>query len=190
MHARGLVAAALAAVRAGWPASGARRIRGAGRAQFFARRPGTRRRLHPQRNRDRQNPRRDPADPAARHAGLFREFRRPRCRDQTADDRGYDLSPLFDVEAGHLGCRDDAGRGRQAETRRSRFEIHPGLCGDKGRRREARRRRQADAGAGAAQPSDHDRGSAAPYLGPHLRLLWRRISCASSMPRPTSSTAI
>ena len=30
-----------------------------------------------------------------------------------------------------------------------------------------------DAGAGAAQPSDHDRGFAAPYVGPYLRLQWR-----------------
>ena len=30
------------------------------------------------------------------------------------------------------------------------------------------------AGAGAAESADHDRGSAAPHLGPDLRLLWRQ----------------
>ena len=56
---------------------------------------------------------------------------------------GHHLSALFDVEADHVGRGDDAGRGRQAHARRSRFKIHPGLCRREGRRREARRRRQA-----------------------------------------------
>ena len=149
------------------------RIRSRRAAQLLARGTGARRRLHPQRDRDRQDSRRDPADPAARQAGLFREFRRARRRDPAADDRGHHLSSVFDVEADHLGRGDDAGRGRQALARRSRLEIHPGLCRREGRRRETRATK-AGAGARTAQPPDHDRGPAAPHLGPHLRLLWRQ----------------
>ena len=35
----------------------------------------------------------------------FENFGVARRRDQSADDGGYDLPPLFDVEADHLGCR-------------------------------------------------------------------------------------
>ena len=97
-------------------------------------------RLHPERDRRWQDSGRDPAAPAARQAGLLREFRRPRRRDQVADERGYDLPPLFDVEADHLSRGDDAGRGGQACARRSRRKIHSGLCRDEGRRREGRPR--------------------------------------------------
>ena len=66
----------------------------------------------------------------------------------------------------------------------------PAFADVKGRRREARRRRQADAGRGAARAPDHDQGSAASHLGPDLRLLWRSDRCASSMPTPLCSAAI
>src|ERR1017187_8073663 len=48
----------------------------------------------------------------------------------------HHLSALFDVEAGYVSRRHDAGRRRQALTRRSRRKIHPGLC-----KRESRRRK-------------------------------------------------
>ena len=50
--------------------------------------------------------------------------------------RGYHLPAVFDVEADHVGRGHDAGRGRQARARRSRFEIHSGLCRREGRRRK------------------------------------------------------
>jgi hypothetical protein len=81
-------------------ASGARETAALVAGSFSREGLGTRRRLSAMKSRP-ANPRRDPVDPTARHAGLFREFRRPRCRDQIADERGYDLSSLFDVEAGH-----------------------------------------------------------------------------------------
>jgi Beta-lactamase. len=40
--------------------------------------------------------------------------------------------PLFDVEADHISRGDDAGRGRQAFARRSRIQIHSGLCRHEG----------------------------------------------------------
>ncbi len=65
--------------------------------QLLARRAGARRRLHPQRDRDRQDSRRDPADPAARPAGLLRKFRRARRRDQAADDARTRFSALYSM---------------------------------------------------------------------------------------------
>ncbi|MGY4461848.1 hypothetical protein ACVWYI_005808 [Bradyrhizobium sp. LB13.1] len=122
----------------------------------------------------RQDPRRHPAPPAARQAGLLREFRRPRRRDRDVDERGHDLPPLFDVEAGHVSHGDDAGRGGQAQARRSCLEIHSGLCRHEGRRREEGRRWQGRAGAGAGHSSGHNQGPAAPHLRAALRLSWRR----------------
>ena len=66
----------------------------------------------------------------------------------------------------------------------------PAFADDESRRREARRRRQADAGRGAARTADHDQGSAAPYLGFDIRLVRRRSGAQPSMPRRTSSVAI
>src|SRR3977135_3851638 len=96
--------------------------------KFFARETAARRRLHPQRDCDRQDSRRHHSDPAARPTRLFRKFWRARRRHQAADDRGYHLSSVFDVEADHQRRRDDAGRGGQALARRSRFKVLPAFA--------------------------------------------------------------
>ena len=167
-----------------------RRAPSAAAHTLLARRPRKGLRLHPERDRDRQVSGRDPAAPAARQAGLLREFRRPRCRDRNLDERGHDLPPLFDVEADHVSHGDDAGRGGQAFARRSRLEIHSGLCRHEGRRREEGRGRQGCAGAGAAGAPGHDQGSDAPHRRACPTAIMAAARSTSSMPTPICSTAI
>ena len=105
--------------------------------------------------------------------------------------RGHDLPALFDVEADHLGRGDDAGRGRQARDStipsRNTFRPLPNVKvgvekrGDDGRPALALE---------PLQPPDHDRGSAAPHLGHHLRLLRRQRGAQALCARPICSVAI
>ena len=57
------------------------------------------------------------------------------CRDQNSDDIGHDLCASFDDKTDHQCRGDDADRRRQALARRSRVQIHSGVC-----RRESGRR--------------------------------------------------
>ena len=122
------------------PAARAPSSRGLRRG-LLGRRAGESLGLCQERGRDRQDSRRDPADPAARQAGLFREFRRARHRNRAFHERGHYFPALFDVEADHERRRHDAGRGWQA-AQRSRLEIHSGLRRPEGRgRRQGRERK-------------------------------------------------
>ena len=102
----------------------------------------------------------------------FESLRHARPRRQSADDKGYDLSALFDVEAGHFGCGHDAGRGRQDRASRSALEIHSGFCRREGRRREA------DETASSRLRSNRSSGRSR-----------SRICCATPRASPTASTA-
>ena len=60
-----------------------------------------------------------------RSARVSRNRRRSGSADARADDRTIALSHLFDDEARHCGCGDDAPRRRALRARRPRCQIHP-----------------------------------------------------------------
>ena len=136
--------------------------------------------LH-ERGRDRQDRRRERPDPAARQAGLSRNLRRAGRRDQGADDADKTIFRLSSMtKADHVGRGDAADRGRQDQARRSRLEVHSLLRRYEGRRREKGRGRQAKTlELVPLNRPDHHSGPAAPYLGHHLRLLWRQSGAQS-----------
>lgn len=68
----------------------------------------------------------------------LRRGRQSRPFDGCAHDAGCDLSHLLDEQARHHGGGHDARRGRPAQTRRPREQVHPVLRKAAGRRREAR----------------------------------------------------
>ncbi len=171
---RSLISGALLAIAAAASASARRHLRYARRRAFQPAKTRARRRISPRPGRERQDPGRDPPDRAARQAGLSRVLRRARCRDQAADDRRHHLPAVFDDQADHLGCGDDADRRGQAEARRSRRQIHPVIRQRQGRRREEGRQWREGARPCAAEPADHDAGPDDANLRHRLRLLWRQ----------------
>ena len=129
------------------------------------------RRFSQRSDRARGNSGRHRPDPAPRQAGLFQMVRQARCRCRCRHDTGCDLSAAFADQDRHQLCRDDAGRSRKDQARRSRQQIHSLFRRHEGRRRAQGSVRQGGARSRAVAPSRHDRGSAAAYFGDHLWLL-------------------
>ena len=125
------------------------------------------------RHRQGHDPGRRADDRAPRQGRVFRVHGRARSGDQGADDQGCDLPHLLDDQADHLGRRHDAVRAGQDHARRSDRQVHSGVQGHEGRRRDQGRGRQAEARARRGEAADHHPGPAAPHLGPYLRLLRR-----------------
>ena len=119
---------------------------------------------HGPRGRGEEGARRLHADRPPRQDRLSGKGRRVAPR-RAADDRGRDLSHLFDDQAHRFGRGDDAGRGGAARDHGSRLEIPPRV-----REPECRRRKRRPSRPCAAQAADHGPGPHAAYVWAHLRL--------------------